>query len=513
MYHKRRCANIDSMSNMLQELKSLFSPWYQYQHISSLLSWDQETYMPESAAEQRADQLALMAKHMQEVMTSDQMGEGLSKWIDLDSGRITSHLSKIETALIQKAHKRWRQSNALPSDFVQRWAKTTSQAQFKWQAARESNQYALFSPYLSQLIDMVKEKAQYIDPQKNVYDQCLDDYEPGLSAQDCNTVFTDLRAPLIELLSEMTDKTARFPRFQGVDVPEDVQWNFGMMVARDFGYDFNRGRQDRSAHPFTIDMGPSDVRITTRIKSDDFSEAFSSTVHELGHGLYEQGLPADWQGLPIGESVSLGVHESQSRFWENMIAKRRSFWEYYFPKLQEQASSAFGSWDLDSFVAAMHRVQPGLIRVEADEISYCLHVMLRFDCEQALILEGLDVADLPDFWNEKMNTYLGITPDTDANGVLQDVHWSAGLFGYFPTYALGSIMAAQLWKQLELTNPNIDEQIRNGDFTHILNWLRQSVHSQGSLYQLDPLLNRITQSGLDATPFLNHLQDTYRALT
>ena len=500
------------MSQILDTLKAQLATWYDYGHISSVLSWDQETYMPEAAASERADQLALIAEQMQAVLSSDELKTTLSKWIDLETGKIKIGASIEEAAALKKTYKRWKDANCLPPDFVSRWAKTTSKAQFHWQSARTENNFSAFAPHLQTIIDMIKERANYIDPKKNAYDLCLDEYEPGLSVADCNQFFASLKAPLVDLLQEMTEKTASFPTLTGVKVPIQSQWEFGMTIAHDIGFDFKRGRQDKSTHPFTLDMGRNDVRITTRLKEDDFTEAFSSTIHELGHALYQQGLPEAWQGIAVGESVSLGIHESQSRFWENMIAKRPSFWSHYFPQLQSKCPEAFSNWTQNAFIQSLHHVKPGLIRVEADEISYCLHIMLRFDCERALILDGLDVKDLPEFWKQKMQDYLGITPDTDANGVLQDVHWSAGLFGYFPTYAIGSVVAAQLWDALAHTHPKIEEEIAAGNFKTVLTWLQESIHQKGSLYEPKALVKNSTGSDIDTAPFLQYLSQKYRAL-
>lgn len=478
--------------------------------VSSLLHWDQETYMPPAANGIRSTQLETLAGIVHDARTNKQYEQALSKLIDLKTGQICD--SKLSTAQ-QAALKEWRRDylkeTALPKEFVEEWAKLTCQAINAWQIAKKENSFQRFAPFLDRLISMARKKADYYGYDKNPYDALLDSYEPGTTTAEVAAVFKELRQSLTVLLSKIkngkpVDDSFLFGKFSSTK-----QLKFGRKLLQDMGYDFAKGRLDFSAHPFSSSCHPTDSRITTRLHPTSVMDNITVVLHEGGHSLYEMGLPPEQYGSPLGEAVSLGIHESQSRWWETRIGMSKAFWEHYYPILQKEFKQ-FKGVSLSDFYRGINRVKPSLIRVEADEVTYALHVILRFELEQDLIQNKLSVRELPEAWNAKMNELLGITPPNNAVGCLQDIHWSMGAFGYFPTYALGNLYAAHFFIAFEKEFLDWEKRVAAGELGFIREWLHRSIYQYGRQYTSLELLKKVNGKPFSADAFVHYLNKKYQ---
>ena len=381
-----------------------------------------------------------------------------------------------------------------------------------WQDARKKACFDTFKPYLSRLIDFNKKMADYIDSSKATYDVLLDAYEPGITAAQIKLLFDPLKTETVALLNKIQTRSKTFKTFQDKRFDCDKQWAYTLDILKDMGFDFERGRQDKSTHPFTIHMHPSDVRVTTRLNDKDPFEAITSTIHEGGHGLYEQGLPEQYFGTPLGESVSLGIHESQSRLWENHVGRSLAFWESQYAAFASYFPKELSDITATDLFEMVNVVQPGPIRVEADEVSYNLHVLIRFEIESALFDGSLQVHQLPEAWNAAYQNYLNVTVQNDAEGVLQDIHWAGGSFGYFPTYTIGTLMAAQLFDQIETEFPTLNTDIRSNQLLGIKRWLNEHIHAYGREYMANELIEKATGKPFSSTYYLNYMKQKYSAL-
>jgi carboxypeptidase Taq len=401
----------------------------------------------------------------------------------------------------------------LPQALVEELARLSVLGQQVWSEARGENDFAKFQPILLRTVDLKKQEAAAVGYEASPYDPLLDDYEPNEKTSNVARVLAGLREELVQLV-ESIKSSGRKPEVALLArrYPAAAQESFGRRVAEAIGFDFNAGRLDVTDHPFCCELGPHDTRITTRYYERMFGSGLFSILHEAGHGIYEQGLPAEHFGLPIGRSVSLGIHESQSRLWENQVGRSRAFWEYFFPAAQETFPNALGDVVLDDFYFAINDVRPSLIRVEADEVTYNLHILVRFELEVALLTDELAVADLPDAWNEKYRAYLGIDPPNDADGVLQDVHWGAGLFGYFPTYTLGNLYAAQLFEHARGELGDLGAQMSRGEFAPLREWMQKNVYQHGRRYSASELVERITGKPLSHAALMRHLHGKFGPL-
>jgi carboxypeptidase Taq len=383
-------------------------------------------------------------------------------------------------------------------------------AQSVWEKARAESDFSVFQPYLEQLVELRQQYADFFKPWTHVYDPLLDDYEPGMKTADVQSIFNTLRPKQVELIKAISEKPQVERSFLFLEYPEKTQWDFGVEVISKFGYDWDHGRQDKSVHPFTTGFGLNDVRITTRFATKYLPTAMFGTMHECGHALYELGIAKKYNRTPLGAGASMAVHESQSRLWENLVGRSRSFWKHFYPRLQELFPSQLGNVNTEMFYKAVNAVEPSLIRVEADEATYNLHIMLRLEMEIALMEGSLKAKDAPEAWNAKFEDYLGIVPPTNALGVLQDVHWSFGGFGYFPTYALGNLVSAQLWERLEKDVPDVEAQVEKANFAVILNWLRENVHVYGAKYEPQELVQKVTGSKITPEPFMRYLDRKFK---
>lgn len=476
--------------------------------IAALTSWDQETYMPAGGADARAEQSSLLAGIIHQRNTSKELGDLLAK-CEQDSD--LNDESTAEGANIREIRRDYDLATKLPNELVKNLAKAQSNAQETWKHARAKNDFPSFVPALTHVLDLTREKAKCygVPAGGEIYDALLNEYEPLATAKQIESVFTPLRDRLSAFIAELTENgTAPQVDFLHRNIPTEKQHAFGQEITAKLGFDYNSGRLDVTTHPFCSGFGPGDTRMTTRYSPTNFPDAVGSTMHECGHGLYEQGLPksGDLFGTPLADAVSLGIHESQSRMWENMVGRGKPFWNYALPIANKHFDNAFADINLDTFVKAMNTCTPSFIRVESDESTYNLHVMLRFELERAMISGDLAIKDLPGAWNEKFKNFLGLDVPDDTRGCLQDVHWSFGLVGYFPTYTLGNLYAAQMWETIVEQIPDLDEQMARGEFSALLNWLRENIHQHGRRYSAAELCQRSTGKPLQADPLMRHLE-------
>jgi carboxypeptidase Taq len=475
----------------------------------ALLHWDQRTMIPRRGHPRRAEVKGVMAGLLHRRATDPLIGEWLS---EIETSALFPDPLSPEAVNLREWGRAYTKAVKIPEDLAVALARATSESESAWEQARPLNDWEGFLPHLKRVLFLKGEQTEAVGYELEPYDALLDDYEPGEKAKRLEEMFDGLKGvllPLIDRIKGAPDQPD--PDLLQGGFPVAMQESFARQVIETMGFDFSAGRLDISAHPFSVTIGPGDSRITWRPREDSFAEGFFGVVHEAGHAFYEQGLPVEHFGTPMGESVSLGVHESQSRLWENMVARSRPFWEHFYPL----AVHRFGSLDagsLDRFLFAVNRVRPGLIRVEADEVTYNLHVLLRFELELALIRGALMPEDLPGAFSEKMEKYLGLTPPDVASGAMQDVHWAAGYFGYFPTYTLGTLYAAQLMKAAGERIDDLGQRIANGDFGPLLGWLRENVHAHGMRHHPRELISVATGSEPSAVPFGEYLQRKYSEL-
>jgi carboxypeptidase Taq len=475
--------------------------------ISSFLSWDQETYMPEKAAPIRAEQRKILAELAHSTKTGPEFEERLKVLIDLKSKKIkVQNLSDAEEASVRVFARDFIRERALPTSFVEEFTQLTSESIFLWAKAKGKNDFRLFRPNLEKIVDMVRKKADLIGGGAHPYDALLDEFEPGTSTKQVDAVFSELKAAIKTLLKKI-------PPFKGKEIKiastKDEQLAVCHEVLELINFDFTCGRLDLSAHPFSSSYHPYDSRITTRQESENVVVQVLTTLHEAGHSFYEMGLPVKEHGTPLGQAISLGIHESQSRFWETRIGRSKGFWQFMFPKLQNRFKKQLSGVSIEQFMASLNLVRPSFIRTDADEVTYPLHVILRFEIEKELVTGKLKVKDLPERWNEMMVDLLGIKPPKDALGCLQDIHWSMGAFGYFPTYSLGNVYAAQMFETFAKKFPDWEKRISHGEFAFIKDWLAKNVWQHGRRYDGKALIRNISGSELSAKPFINYLNKKY----
>jgi carboxypeptidase Taq len=486
---------------------------------SALLSWDEQTYMPAGGASHRAEQMAMLAGLRHHRLTDPRIGELLAV---LQGSDLSADPKSAPAVNIREIGRSYHREILLPPALVEELARVTSLAQQAWIVARRQDNFAQFRPWLDRIVRLKRDEAEQLLPalssasesKATPYDSLLDAYEPGARALDLANLFSSLRLELSDLVLAISSATKRSDvrDLLHLHFPVENQRAFGELAAKTLGFDFQRGRLDVSAHPFCTGIGPGDTRITTRFDEHRFSEAFFGVLHEVGHGLYEQGLLAEHFGTPMGEAASLGVHESQSRLWENAVGRSHAFWSHWFPLAQRTFPGALGDAPIDRFLAAVNHVEPSLVRVQADEVTYNLHIIVRFDIEQALLSGDLSTDDLPDAWNQKYRETLGVTPVNDRDGCLQDIHWAAGLFGYFPTYTLGNLYAAQLFDRACHDIPGLDGLFARGEYRDLLAWLRTHVHRHGQSFRPRELIERATGRGPESAPMLSSLKRKYHEL-
>lgn len=498
------------MSQTLEKLHGIDRESRHLEKALAVLRWDQETYLPEKGVQERSEQLALLEGIAHQRLTSPETGRLLSELgCTRENPGGDEALPALERDFLKNLRRNYDRAVMLPGDFVSEAARAEGLSQAAWVNARRDNDFSVFLPHLVKMLDFARQKAVYWGWQDNPYDGLLDIYEPGMGADAIAAVFT----PLSQRLSALLEKIASRPKpdnsFLAQHFDLEGQACFSHDMLKRLGFDTLRGRLDVSAHPFTTILGSDDVRITTRYMPRQVLSSIFATIHEAGHAFYEMDFPQEIRGTCLADGASMGIHESQSRLWENVIGRSRHFWEGMFPALSSYFPAALTGITVDDFYRAINLAGPSLIRIEADEVSYSLHVVLRFELERDLLSGRLDPARLPDAWRKKMKDLVGVEPETDSQGALQDVHWSMGAFGYFPSYALGNLYGLEFWGKLKADIPAVDDLIAAGNFAPIRHWLRDTIYVWGR--RLDPpaLLKAVTGKTLSPEPFLAYIDAKY----
>lgn len=482
--------------------------------VAALGSWDQETYMPASASSHRAEQQALLAGLIHERKTSPRMGELIAAC----EGDRSVTGDPATAASVREFRRDFDLATKLPRELVEELARLGTEAQQAWKEARAKSDFGMFAPFLERIVTLVRRKAECYGWKREgeAYDALLDEFEPGGTAKDVEAIFAPLRGRLSAFLGEVSSR-GKPPSTAclGAKVPADRQHALGLFCLEAMGFDLKAGRLDTTTHPFCSGLAPGDTRLTTRYREERFTDALYGTLHEMGHGLYEQGLPkgesSAW-GTPLAEAVSLGIHESQSRMWENFVGRSREFWTWALPHARRILGPPLASATADDLYRAVNTATPSLIRVEADETTYNLHIMLRFELERAIVTGDLTVRDIPGAWNARVKEYLGLDVPDDRRGCLQDVHWSFGAIGYFPTYALGNLYAAQFWEAMVRDIPGLQAGIARGEFGPLLSWLREKIHRHGRRYRAADLCRQVTGRPLSADAFMRHIEGKIRPI-
>ncbi len=495
------------MSESLHKFKARCAMISRLGQAAGLLGWDQQTYMPSGAAMARAEQMAALGQFLHELSTSEETGNLLVKAEADTAGQPDD---SDEVRMLRVFRRAFDKATKLPTELVAEIARHASIGQDIWARARHANDFVAFAPALEKMLDLTRQSAGYLGYKDHLYDALIDNYEPGTTTADVAAMFAELKPDLVALTHAIahSKRPVDDSNVHG-DFPTEQQKALTLAVVAAVGYDLTRGRQDIAEHPFCSNFSRDDVRITTRFDPKFLNQALYASLHEAGHAMYEQGSPAVYEATSLAGGASLGVHESQSRLWENQVGRSRGFCRWVFPQLQTHFPDALAHSDAETFYRAVNKVTPSLIRVEADEVTYNLHTMLRFELECDLLTGKLAVADLPAAWNAKMESYLGVTPPTNADGVLQDVHWSCGLIGYFPTYSIGNLLSAQLWEAAKTALPDLDAQIERGEFAALLGWLRTNVHAYGSKYLPKELVLKATGKPLSARAYVTYLTTKY----
>ena len=479
---------------------------------SALLGWDEQTYMPPAGAANRGEQLALLAGLTHDWATDPRLADLFGA---VEGSDLVADPDSPASANVRELRRMFDRQTRLPRRLVEDLARATTRGQQEWVAAKHAKDYARFRPALEAIFALKREEAACLGTAEGgePYDALLDEYEPGATVRELSALFAEVRGALVPLVAAVAG-SGRRPDASILrrDYPVDRQRVFAEAAASAVGFDFNAGRLDTTEHPFCTGIGPGDTRITTRYDPRNFSDAFFGVLHEVGHGLYDQGLDPAHQGTPMGEAVSLGVHESQSRLWENVVGRGRAFWSYWFPLARKVFRDALGGVPFDAFYFAVNEVRPSLVRVQADELTYNLHVLVRFELERAILSGDLPLSDLPEAWNERYAKYLGVTPADDAEGCLQDIHWAAGLIGYFPTYTLGNVYAAKLYDGARGDLGDLPDAFARGDYAPLLGWLREKVHRHGQRYRAADLVRRATGPAPDHWPLRHALGAKYGEL-
>jgi carboxypeptidase Taq len=468
-----------------------------------LMSWDQETYMPDGSSDLRSRQIATLSGIVHQMLTSANYHQLLLKLSD-DNTLSLDQKRNVQLSLLDYTKK-----SKFSIDFVEEMSKSVSIAFQAWQAAKSKNDFSLFEKPLEELVKLKFKEAEIKGYNGHIYNAFVDDYEPGMTVEILDKVFIPIKEKLGPLVERVLSKPCNLKNFKNL-YEINTQWDFTIELLNKLGYNFNIGRQDKSSHPFSISFGPEDARITTRIDENDLTESIWSTIHECGHAFYEMGLKMENYGIPAGEACSLSIHESQSRLWENMVGRSKAFWEYMFPILKSYFPEQLFHVSLNDFYFECNKVEKGLIRTNADEITYHFHVLIRYEIEKALFNKDISVKDLPSTWNELYKKYLGIEVPNNKMGILQDVHWSHGSFGYFPTYSLGSFYAAQFFETAKSQIPNLENHISSGNFNLLLDWLRKNIHQHGRIYNSEELCKKVSGEGLNFNFFFNYIELKYK---
>jgi carboxypeptidase Taq len=491
----------EAYKGLMQKIKDI-------EYAVALLHWDMETYMPAKGANFRSQQMATLQALAHELFIEDSTGVLLQELLAEKESLDAEQLANIQLSL-----EDYEKATKLPIEFVKESSVIRTEAFQAWLKAREAKDYEIFRPALSRMIDNKREEARLLGYVGHPYNALLDQYEKGAVVEKLDILFKVVREKLVIFVKELHEKGKTSPKhFLEHHFPKAAQWDLGLYLLKQMGYDFEAGRQDISAHPFTTNFSPEDVRVTTRVDEKDLMSMIGSCIHEGGHALYEQGLPTEQYGLPLGSATSLGIHESQSRLWENNVALSLAYWKANFLKLQSDFPSQFSGISTQDYYKAINQVKPNLIRIEADELHYHLHVLIRYELEKGLMDGSISTDNLNKVWNDRYKEYMGVEVADDKEGVLQDIHWSQGLVGYFPTYSLGSFYAAQFFNQARKEIPNLILEIEKGNMKPLLDWLREKIHRYGRRYTSEELCEQITGEGLNLKYFMDYAEAKYREI-
>ncbi|GEL07902.1 carboxypeptidase M32 [Salisediminibacterium halotolerans] len=481
-----------------------------YEEAVSLLEWDLRTGAPKKGTEQRAEVLGTLSSEIFNLSVSEQMRSFIDR---LSAEEVWNDLSEKAQSTVKECKKTLEKFAKIPPEEYKAFVVLTSQAESAWEEAKETADFQAFQPYLEKIVAYNRKYADWIGYQANRYDALLDDFEPGLTVAKVDRVFNRLKEQLVPLVQEINAASSNPETgFLFHHFPAENQRIFSEKVLQAMQYDFDAGRLDTTVHPFAIGLNVNDVRVTTKYDEKDFRTAVFGTIHEGGHALYEQNVSESFAGTPLATGTSMAVHESQSLFWENFVGRSRYFWESFYPELKAQADGQFDDVSLDDFYRGVNTAGPSLIRIEADELTYSLHIIVRYELEKALINEEIEVADLPEAWNNKMEELLGVRPSHDGEGVLQDVHWAGGMFGYFPSYALGYVYAAQLKEAMAKELPHFDELLAKGQLAPVKDWLTKTIHQHGKSKDPAELMTAAAGETMNPEPLLNYLTDKYRSV-
>ncbi|RPD38954.1 carboxypeptidase M32 [Chitinophaga barathri] len=490
-------------AELYEQYKAKMQQIADVRNAMAVLGWDQETYLPEKGAAFRGQQLTTLSSLAHELFSQEDLGNLLREL----HGR--HDLTAIQKRNVTLSLEDYEKNRKYPAAFVAELSNATNTAYHAWIRARKEKNYAVFEPALEKMVALKQQEAAILGFTGHPYDALLNEYEKGADVAMLDAIFSSVRSSLLPLLQKIALQDVPERKFLSRHYPKDQQWEFGLGLLKDMGYDFKAGRQDVSEHPFTTSFNPQDVRVTTRIDEQDLGNMTWSCIHEGGHALYEQGLPIEEYGLPCGEAASLGIHESQSRLWENNVGRSLTFWQHHYGKLQGLFRSNLLAVPIQDFYRAINLVQPSLIRTEADELTYHFHVMIRYEIEKELIAGNLKTSDLRDVWNKYYEDFLQVKVPDDMHGILQDIHWSHGSFGYFPTYSLGSFYAAQLFASAKKQIPNLENDIASGVYDTLLHWLRENIHRHGRFWTSNELCEKVTGEKLDFRYFLEYASEKF----
>jgi len=498
------------MSEKLEQLRTILAEVTDLNRAGQVLGWDQETYMPPGGVTARSQQLSTLSRLAHVRFTADDVGRLLSELEEETSGL---PFDSLEASIVRVTRRDYDQDRKLSAELISEIARAGSVGQPVWQKARREADFKLFAPILERNVELNRRMADALGYQDRPYDALLNRYEPGMTTDDLETIFAELKKAIVPLVADIarnSDAVDDRVLYRGFD--PDVQVKYALDVVTKLGYDLERGRQDISTHPFSTTFGPGDARITTRVSRDFFNECLFGSIHEAGHAMYMQGHGDDIDRTPLWDGASPGVHESQSRLWENLVGRSRGFWKHFFPSLRNAFPEPLHDIDDEAFFRAVNKSYPSLIRVEADEVTYNLHVLLRFELETELLEGKLKVKDLPEAWNTRMQSYVGINVPNDREGVLQDIHWAWVSFGIFPGYTIGNLIAAQLTEKIRAAIPDMEAQIERGEFATLLGWLRKNVHRHGRKFTPNELLERATGKPLTPVPWIAYAREKYGSL-
>jgi carboxypeptidase Taq len=495
-----------SSQELYESYKKQFQEIADIKYASAVLHWDQETYLPPKGNDTRGRQIATLSELAHDKFIADETGNILNELMMRDD------LSSSQKRNIELSLEDYNKNKKLPSSFIRKSSEIINKSFHAWVSARKENNFKTFEQPLQDVIEIKKEEAELLGYISHPYDALMNEYDKGLTVKFTDELFSTLIPQLTELLNTIKVYPQIKNDFLYQYFDKNSQWDFGIDLLKSIHFDFEAGRQDISEHPFTTNFSSRDVRLTTRIDEYDIGNMAWSCIHEGGHGLYEQGLPFEEYGLPLGEYCSLSIHESQSRIWENCIGRSLAFWEYHFPKLKKYFPDQLKAISTEEFYSGINKVTPSLIRTEADELTYHFHVMIRYEIEKQLIEGTINSKDVPFMWNELYQKHLGIKVPDDKNGCLQDVHWSHGSFGYFATYSIGSLYAAQMWNAIQFSHADVAEQLRIGNSTHIFSWLKNNIYPWGRFYDSNELCKKATGEVLNSGHFIKYANEKYKTI-